>query len=77
MLTTGKDYDYIKCEFDLPRLRVLNVCHSKSPPTHIGVQRLCRILEAFIGIEDSLIGADESDDDDELLADLKNFPQGG
>jgi hypothetical protein len=46
--------------------------------SHVGIQRLCRILEAFMGIEDST-GSDDtqSDDEDDLFADLQNFPQGG
>ena len=77
VLTLGKDYDYVLNELDFPRLNALNAYQKQYPPAQIGIQRLCRILEAFMGIEDSLISADESDDDDELLTDLKNFPQGG
>ncbi len=48
------------------------------PPTHVGVQRLCRIIEAFMGIDDDSEPDDiHGDDDDELLSDLRNFPQGG
>lgn len=80
MLTAGKDFEYVRYEFDIPRLNALNACNSKTPPTHIGVQRLCRMVEAFMGIEDdSHVDQYESDldDDHDLMADLYNFPQGG
>ena len=40
-------------ELDFPRVKALNVYHKQCPPSHVGIQRLCRILEAFMGIEDS------------------------
>lgn len=61
---------------DLPRLRALNAYQQKSPPTNIGVQRLCRILEAFMGIEDNALMSDISDDEEDLMDVLNNFPQG-
>ena len=78
VLTLGKDYDYVRNELDFPRVKALNAYHKQRPPSHIGIQRLCRILEAFMGIEDST-GSDDtqSDDEDDLFADLQNFPQGG
>ncbi|MDO3658364.1 hypothetical protein [Acinetobacter genomosp. 15BJ] len=47
------------------------------PPTNIGVQRLYRILEAFMGIEDNVPVSDITDDEDDLMEVLNNFPQGG
>ena len=78
VLTLGKDYDYVRNELDFPRVKALNVYQKPCPPSHVGIQRLCRILEAFMGIEDST-GSDDlqSDDEDDLFADLQNFPQGG
>ena len=78
VLTLGKDYDYVRNELDFPRVKALNVYYKQCPPSHVGIQRLCRILEAFMGIEDST-GSDDtqSDDEDDLFADLQNFPQGG
>lgn len=76
VLTLGKDYDYVRNELDFPRVKALNAYHKQCPPSHVGIQRLCRILEAFMGIENSPISNDDSDDDDDLLVDLKNFPQG-
>lgn len=71
----GKDYDYVRNEMDIPRLNALNAYQQKSPPTNLGVQRLCRILEAFMGIEDTTSSAQESDEDD-LEDMLSAFPQG-
>lgn len=62
---------------DLPRLRALNSYQQISPPTNIGVQRLCRILEAFMGIEDSDPMSDITDDEYDLMEVLANYPQGG
>lgn len=76
MLSTGKDFEYVISEFDIPRLKALNSYNSRTPPTHIGVMRLCRILEAFAGIESDQ-PVEQSDDDDDLFSDLRNFPQGG
>ena len=78
VLTLGKDYDYVRNELDFPRVKALNAYHKQYPPSHVGIQRLCRILEAFMGIEDST-GSDDTqtDDEDDLFADLQNFPQGG
>ena len=78
VLTMGKDYDYIRDQMDLPRIKALSEYQAKFPPADVGVQRLCRILEAFMGIEDST-GSDDtqSDHEDDLFADLQNFPQGG
>ena len=78
VLTLGKDYDYVRNELDFPRVKALNAYHKQCLPSHVGIQRLCRILEAFMGIEDST-GSDDlqSDDEDDLFADLQNFPQGG
>ena len=75
MLTIGKDYDYVRNEMDIPRLNALNAYQEKTPPTNLGVQRLCRILEAFMGIEDSTPSAQDHNEDD--LEDMLNaFPQG-
>ncbi|NNH76490.1 hypothetical protein HLH17_02075 [Acinetobacter sp. ANC 5380] len=76
MLTIGKDYDYVRNELDFPRVKVLNAYNKQCPPSHVGIQRLCRILEAFMGIEDSS-GSDGSQNEDDLFADLQNFPHGG
>ena len=64
-------------ELDFPRVKALNAYHKQCPPSHVGIQRLCRILEAFMGIEDST-GSDEtqSDNEDDLMDALINFPQG-
>ncbi|WP_171334229.1 hypothetical protein [Acinetobacter sp. CFCC 10889] len=75
MLTTGKDYDYVRDQMDLPRLYALNEYQVKFPPADIGVQRLCRILEAFMGIEDHS-NPQEVDDEDDLEEMLNAFPQG-
>lgn len=77
MLTLGKDYDYVRNELDLPRVKALNAYHKQCPPSHVGIQRLCRILEAFMEIDDST-GSDDtqSDDEDDLMDALINFPQG-
>ena len=74
MMTTGKDFDYIRDQMDLPRIKALNEYQIKFPPADVGVQRLCRILEAFMGIED----ADPllQDDEDDLEEMLNAFPQG-
>ena len=77
MLTYGKDYEYVRNELDFPRITALNAYHKQYPPSHVGIQRLCRILEAFMGIE----GSPSSDnggeeDEDDLVTDLNNFPQG-
>ncbi|HCV3155054.1 hypothetical protein [Acinetobacter baumannii] len=72
----GKDYDYVRNEMDLPRLRALSAYQQSNPPAHIGIQRLCRILEAFMGIDDSQPVNTESKDDDDLIEVLNNFPQG-
>ena len=78
VLTLGKDYDYVRNELDFPRLKALNAYQKQYPPSNIGIQRLCRILEAFMGIEDNSVSNHSQDDDeDDLFADLKNFPQGG
>jgi len=74
----GKDYDYVINEMDLPRLRALSAYQQNNPPAHIGIQRLCRILEAFMGIEETLQAITVSDDDeDDMLEVLESFPQGG
>lgn len=77
VLTLGKDYDYVRNELDLPRVKALNAYHKQCPPSHVGIQRLCRILEAFMEIDDST-GSDDtqSDDEDDLMDALINFPQG-
>ena len=77
VLTLGKDYDYVRNELDFPRVKALNAYHKQCPPSHVGIQRLCRILEAFMGIEDSTDSDDtQSDDEDDLMDALINFPQG-
>ncbi len=77
VLTLGKDYDYVRNELDFPRVKALNAYHKQCPPSHVGIQRLCRILEAFMGIEDSTSSDDtQSDDEDDLMDALINFPQG-
>ncbi|MDC4782379.1 hypothetical protein OHV82_11885 [Acinetobacter baumannii] len=73
----GKDYDYVRDEMDLPRLRALSAYQHITPPAHIGIQRLCRILEAFMGIDESQPVNTESEGDDDLIEVLSNFPQGG
>lgn len=77
VLSIGKDYDYVRNEMDIPRLRALNAYQRDYPPTNIGVQRLCRILEAFMGIEENTNDIVSEDDDSDLIDDLMNFPQGG
>ena len=76
MLTLGKDYDYVRNELDFPRLKALNVYQKQYPPSHVGIQRLCRLIKAFMGIDESPTDDAYSDDDDDLFADLQNFPQG-
>ncbi|EXA96537.1 hypothetical protein J507_3138 [Acinetobacter sp. 1295259] len=74
----GKDYDYVRNEMDLPRLRALGAYQQSNPPAHIGIQRLCRILEAFMGIEEPPQAITVSDDEEEdMLEVLESFPQGG
>lgn len=74
----GKDYDYVRNELDIPRLRALNAYQRDYPPASIGVQRLCRILEAFMGIEETPQAITVSDDDeDDMLEVLERYPQGG
>ena len=75
VLTLGKDYDYVRNELDFPRVKALNVYHKQCPPSHVGIQRLCRILEAFMGIEDNSNSQDDGDEDD-LEEMLNAFPQG-
>lgn len=78
VLTLGKDYDYVRNELDFPRLKALNVYQKQYPPSHVGIQRLCRLIEVFMGIEDGNISdGSRNDDEDDLFADLQNFPQGG
>ncbi|OTU28385.1 hypothetical protein CAT59_07445 [Acinetobacter pittii] len=79
MLTIGKDYDYVRNEMDLPRLRALSAYQQSNPPAHIGIQRLCRILEAFMGIEETepVKTISNEDDEDDMLEVLESFPQGG
>lgn len=74
MMTTGKDYDYIRDQMDLPRISALNEYQTKFPPADVGIQRLCRILEAFMGIEDNSQPQDNDEDDLEEM--LSAFPQG-
>ncbi len=72
-----KDYDYVRDEMDLPRLRALSAYQQSNPPAHIGIQRLCRILEAFMGIDETPSAITVSDDDvDDMLEVLEGFPQG-
>ena len=74
----GKDYDYVRNEMDLPRLRALSAYQQINPPANIGIQRLCRILEAFMGIDETPQAITVSDDDeDDMLEVLESFPQGG
>lgn len=77
MLTLGRDYDYVRNEIDLIRLKALNAYQREYPPTNIGVQKLCRILEAFMGIEENVPISDITDDEEDLMEVLNNFPQGG
>ena len=77
MLTLGKDYDYVRNELDFPRVKALNAYHKQCPPSHVDIQRLCRILEAFMGIEENTNDIVSEDDDSDLIDDLMNFPQGG
>lgn len=74
MMTTGKDYDYIRDQMDLPRISTLNEYQTKFPPADVGIQRLCRILEAFMGIDDN--SQPQDDDEDDLEEMLIAFPQG-
>lgn len=74
VLTTGKDYDYVRDQMDLPRLYAFNEYQLKFPPADIGVQRLCRILEAFMGIEENQQREESEEDDLEEM--LSAFPQG-
>lgn len=74
VLTTGKDYDYVRDQMDLPRLYALNEYQLKFPPADVGVQRLCRILEAFMGIEENQ--QQEECEEDDLEEMLSAFPQG-
>jgi len=64
---------------DLPRLRALSAYQQSNPPAHIGIQRLCRILEAFMGIEETepVKTISNEDDEDDMLEVLESFPQGG
>lgn len=74
----GKDYDYVRNEMDLPRLRALSAYQQSNPPANVGIQRLCRILEAFMGIDETPPAITVSEDDeDDMLEVLSNFPQGG
>ncbi|WP_407533494.1 hypothetical protein [Acinetobacter baumannii] len=74
----GKDYDYVRNEMDLPRLRALSAYQQSKPPAHIGIQRLCRILETLMGIDETPPAITVSDDEEEdMLEVLSNFPQGG
>ncbi|MDX8253708.1 hypothetical protein [Acinetobacter pittii] len=74
----GKDYDYVINEMDLPRLRALGAYQQSNPPAHIGIQRLCRILEAFMGIEETgPVKTISNDDEEDMLEVLESFPQGG
>lgn len=75
VLTLGKDYDYVRNELDFPRVKALNAYHKQCPPSHVGIQRLCRILEAFMGIEENTNDIVSEDDDSDLIDDLMNFPQ--
>ena len=63
VLTLGKDYDYVRNELDFPRVKALNAYHKQCPPSHVGIQRLCRILEAFMGIEDRKYFYERDDSD--------------
>ncbi|MFL9517752.1 hypothetical protein ACKENX_16325 [Acinetobacter baumannii] len=73
----GKDYDYVRDEMDLPRLRALSTYQHSNPPAHVGIQRLCRILEAFMGIDENPQANTVSDDEeDDMLEVLEGFPQG-
>lgn len=72
MMTTGKDYEYIRDHMDLPRVKALNEYRLKFPPADIGIQHLCRILEAFMGIENDSL----PEEDDDLEEVLNAFPQG-
>lgn len=62
---------------DFPRAKSISEYQRKYPPADVGIQRLCRILEAFMGIEDNTGSEGLQDDEDDLFADLQNFPQGG
>ena len=76
VLTLGRDYDYVRDEVDLIRLKALNAYQREYPPTNIGVQRLCRILEAFMGIEDNSQIYSFDDNEDNLFEIIENYPQG-
>ncbi|AOA58277.2 hypothetical protein [Acinetobacter larvae] len=78
MLTTGRDFEYIRSDFDIPRLNALTACNRRIPPVPINIHRIRLLIEAFMGIEDDeQDNVENNDDDDELLNDLRNFPQGG
>lgn len=73
----GEDYDYVRNEMDLPRLRALSAYQQSNPPAHVGIQRLCRILEAFMGIDETPPPITVSDDEeDDMIEVFESFPQG-
>lgn len=74
VLTMGKDYDYIRDQMDLPRIKALSEYQAKFPPADVGVQRLCRILEAFMGIEENPTPDDEPEMD--ILEFAMQYQQG-
>lgn len=78
VLTMGKDYDYIRDQMDLPRIKALSEYQAKFPPADVGVQHLCRILEAFMGIEENPTPDEMSEGDEEMdiLEFAMQFPQG-
>ncbi|WP_349913123.1 hypothetical protein [Acinetobacter pittii] len=74
----GKDYDYVRNEMDLPRVRALSAYQSKIPPANVGIQRLCRIIETLFEMEEKPPEVTVSDDDeDDMLEVFDSFPQGG
>jgi hypothetical protein len=77
VLKTGKDYDYVRNEMDLPRLRAMNAYNKKFPPEEVNLHRIYLMLACFFGVD-----KDEPEDDipeedlPDILETLKAFPQG-
>lgn len=61
----------------MPRIKALSE-YQAVPPADVGVQRLCRILEAFMGIEENPTPDEMSEGDEEMdiLEFAMQFPQG-
>ncbi len=76
VLTMGKDYDYVRNEMDLPRLRALRRI-SKTTLRACWDTTALPYFEAFMGIEETPQAITVSDDEEDMLEVLSNFPQGG